>query len=67
MKREHTCDFCGKTFTHKPYKVYDENYNIQHGIVECQECYNERIFFEEDINDENFKCPQIFQNENKFT
>lgn len=33
------CDICGKDFEGKSYLVYDENYNLQTGIIQCGECF----------------------------
>jgi ribosomal protein L37AE/L43A len=33
------CDFCGKEIKGKSYKVYDENFNEQRGILQCEKCF----------------------------
>lgn len=44
---KHLCDMCGKTFVGEKHKVYDENYNIQHGLIHCG-CVFEPIGEDED-------------------
>lgn len=34
------CDICGKWRTGKRGKVFDENLNIQEGLIACQSCVN---------------------------
>lgn len=29
------CDMCGKEFIGKSYKVVDENFNVQKGLISC--------------------------------
>ena len=38
-KRLFLCDCCGKEKTGIKHKMYDENWNIQRGCYECDECY----------------------------
>jgi ribosome-binding protein aMBF1 (putative translation factor) len=38
-KIQHKCDFCSKPIKGNHYPVYDENYNIQKGIKQCEKCY----------------------------
>ena len=30
---------CGEPYTGKPFKVYDENYNLQKGVKQCGDCH----------------------------
>jgi hypothetical protein len=43
MEKEMLCDSCGKKFTGKKHKMYDENFNEQFGLIECDKCYKSRI------------------------
>ena len=38
-----TCDFCGKEFSGESYPVYDENFILQEGVEQCEECYAESL------------------------
>lgn len=35
IEKQKKCDACGKLFTGKHYKMYDENFNLQPGMVHC--------------------------------
>jgi hypothetical protein len=37
------CDLCSKEFTGKHYKIYDENHNLQSGLIHCG-CDFDEIF-----------------------
>lgn len=32
------CDLCGKEIKGMSYEVYDENFNLQKGLIQCGEC-----------------------------
>jgi hypothetical protein len=32
------CDLCGESFTEKSHPVYDENFNKQKGLIQCDAC-----------------------------
>lgn len=42
-KRLFLCDCCGIEKTGIKHKMYDENWNIQRGCYECDECYSSRL------------------------
>lgn len=37
------CDSCGCETDGEKYPVYDENYNKQHGVVECEKCFKSKV------------------------
>lgn len=37
------CDCCGKIKTGTKHKIYDENFNIQRGCYECDNCYGNKL------------------------
>lgn len=37
------CDFCGEKKTGKKHKIYDENWNLQQGCYECDDCFCSRL------------------------
>ena len=37
------CDTCGKDFESNSYPVYDENYNLQEGLIQCKECFSPEV------------------------
>ncbi len=37
------CDGCGKKFVGKEFPIVDENFNIQRGLKQCEECYASSI------------------------
>ena len=43
QKEKKVCDLCGKIYTGKSYPVYDENYNKQHGLIQCGKCLANKI------------------------
>lgn len=36
------CDICGQFFSGKSFPVYDENYNKQQGLIQCEKCSNQK-------------------------
>lgn len=38
-KQTFMCDVCGKEKTGKKHPVFDENWNKQKGLVQCEGCY----------------------------
>lgn len=38
-----TCDTCGKEKHSLQYNVFDENYNLQVGLIQCNDCQNNLI------------------------
>ena len=43
VSKRFLCDCCGKEQTGKKHKMYDENWNVQRGCYECDECYESRL------------------------
>lgn len=41
-KRLFLCDFCGKQKSGKKYSVFDENWNRQRGVYQCEECFGKQ-------------------------
>jgi hypothetical protein len=40
-KVEIKCDCCGEVISNdKTFPVYDENYNLQEGLIKCEKCFN---------------------------
>lgn len=39
---EYLCDSCGEKFDSERFKMYDENYNVQPGLIHCG-CYFEEL------------------------
>lgn len=37
------CDCCGEEKTGKKHKIYDENWNLQGGLNECNDCFDSRL------------------------
>ena len=33
------CDGCGEPLTKKSYPMYDENFKLQRGLLQCEKCY----------------------------
>lgn len=38
LKNTWVCDGCGETVTGKKNKVYNENYALERGVYECDDC-----------------------------
>ena len=43
VSKRFLCDCCGKEKTGIKHKMYDENWNVQRGCYECDECYGDRL------------------------
>ena len=43
VSKSFLCDCCGKEKTGIKHKMYDENWNVQRGCYECDECYRDRL------------------------
>lgn len=43
MDKSYICDSCGLEKTSKYHPIYDENYNKQLGLKECDECFTEKL------------------------
>jgi hypothetical protein len=37
------CDCCGEEKSGKKHKMYDENWNLQRGCYECNDCFESRL------------------------
>lgn len=37
------CDCCGEEKIGKKHKMYDENWNLQRGCYECNDCFESRL------------------------
>lgn len=58
------CDFCSKEKSGVKHKVYDENWNIQRGIYECNDCYGSRLLCDDHLdesNDEQFNLEKFIE------
>lgn len=38
--RKKICDMCGEPFTGKGWPVFNENYRLQEGLIQCEHCHN---------------------------
>ena len=39
LEEKHKCDICGRNFKGQSYPVYDENYNKQEDLIQCEKCW----------------------------
>jgi hypothetical protein len=39
VREDFKCDMCGHTFNTIPHPVYDENFNKQCGLKQCDNCF----------------------------
>lgn len=44
IRKRFLCDCCGKEKTGIKHKMYDENWNVQRGCYECDECYGDSLY-----------------------
>lgn len=42
-KGKFTCDFCSEEKSGPKHKVFDENWNLQRGVYECDDCLGSRL------------------------
>jgi len=41
--KKHKCDYCGEEFYGNVFPVYDENYNLQEGVICCGDCFGKGV------------------------
>ncbi len=47
------CDFCGELKSGVKHKVYDENWNVQRGVCQCDDCFGGSISCGDDLDESN--------------
>ena len=43
VSKSFLCDCCGEEKTGKKHRMYDENWNLQRGCYECNDCFESRL------------------------
>ena len=43
VSKRFLCDCCGKEKAGKKHKMCDENWNLQRGCYECDDCFSNRL------------------------